>query len=86
MRIVSALALITVLTTACATQPTPAPAPAPAPAAQAAAKPAAKAPQCWSGDESKFIDVGVKATVAGVNVECKLTGDGKAAQWMGTKH
>lgn len=84
MRIVSALALISVLTSACATQSTPAP--APAPAAKAAAKPAEKAPQCWSGDESKFIDVGVKATVAGVNVECKLTGDGKSAQWMGTKH
>lgn len=68
------------LLTACASQ-------APAPAPQAAAAPAAKkAPQCWSGDHSQFMDVGTKATVAGVAVECKLTADSKAAQWMGSKH
>jgi hypothetical protein len=67
--------LITALTlTACATQ-------APAPAAVEK-----KGPQCWSGDHSKFFDVGSKTTIAGVSVECKPTSDGKAAQWMGAKH
>jgi hypothetical protein len=84
MRALSAITLISVLTTACATQSPPPAAPAPAPAAEA--KPAAKAPQCWSGDEGKFIDVGKKASVAGVTVECKLTGDGKSAQWSTGKH
>ncbi len=64
---------------ACATQ-TPAPAAAtPAPAAK-------KAPQCWNGDAGKFENVGTKTKISGVAVECKLTSDGKAAQWMGTKH
>lgn len=45
-----------------------------------------KAPQCWSGDHSKFFDVGAKTTISGVAVECKPTSDGKAAQWMGAKH
>jgi uncharacterized lipoprotein YmbA len=75
--IAAALAL-----SACATQ-TPAPAasmPAPAPAA------AKKAPQCWNGDLGKFQDVGTKTMLSGVAVECKPTSDGKAAQWMGTKH
>lgn len=68
------------LLTACASQ-------APAPAPQAAAAPAEKkAPQCWSGDHSKFMDVGTRTTIAGVAVECKLTADSKAAQWMGSKH
>jgi hypothetical protein len=71
--IAAALAL-----SACATQ-TPAPA-APAPAAEK------KALQCWNGDLGKFQDVGTKATVSGVAVECKPTSDGKAAQWMAAKH
>jgi hypothetical protein len=71
--------LITVLTlTACATQ-TPAPASPPVAAEK-------KGPQCWSGDHSKFFDVGSKTTISGVSVECKPTSDGKAAQWMGAKH
>lgn len=72
--IAAALAL-----SACATQ-TPAP---------ATAKPATaekKVPQCWNGDLGKFQDVGTKTTLSGVTVECKPTTDGKAAQWMGTKH
>lgn len=77
--IAAALAL-----SACATQ-TPAPAPAastptPAPAAEK------KAPQCWNGDLGKFQEVGAKATISGVAVECKVTSDGKSAQWMGAKH
>jgi hypothetical protein len=32
------------------------------------------------------MDVGTKASISGVAVECKPTADGKAAQWMGTKH
>ncbi|MCX8018200.1 MAG: hypothetical protein N2690_09920 [Rhodocyclaceae bacterium] len=76
---------------ACASQekaPAPAAAPAtaaPAPAAAAPA-PAQKAPQCWNGDLGAFQDIGTKATISGVKVECKATADGKAAQWIGTKH
>lgn len=63
---------------ACATQEA-------APAKPAAA-PAAKAPQCWSGDHGKFFDVGARATISGVDVSCEKTADGKNAQWMGKKH
>ncbi len=87
------LALVTVVSLAACATPAPAPAPSttpaptPAPAAPAAAaKPVAKAPQCWNGDESKFMDVGSKASISGVAVECKPTADGKSAQWMGKKH
>lgn len=75
----SMIAVMSVLVvSACATQE-----PAPAPASVAVEK---KGPQCWSGDHDKFFDVGSKATLSGVNVECKPTSDGKAAQWMGAKH
>lgn len=80
MRSLFALAAVALLS-ACASQ-TPAPAPAKAEAAPAAKK----APQCWNGDVSAFQDVGTKATISGVAVECKPTSDGKAAQWMGAKH
>lgn len=80
MRPLLILAVASTLT-ACATQNTNPPA-APAPTAKAETK----APQCWSGDAGKFINAGEKAVIAGVNVECKLTSDGKAAQWMGNKH
>lgn len=73
--IAAALAL-----SACATQTLAPAASAPAPAAEK------KAPQCWNGDLGKFQDVGTKTTLSGVAVECKPTTDGKAAQWMGTKH
>ncbi len=73
---------IAVALTACSTQPEKIAAPAAAPA-PAVAK---KAPQCWSGDASKFFDVGAKEKVSGVAVECKLTADGKAASWVGAKH
>lgn len=74
------IALVAVATvSACATQNPPAAAPAPA-AAAPAVKPG---PQCWSGDHNKFFDVGTKTALSGVNVECKPTSDGKAAQWMG---
>lgn len=75
--VIAAVALLS----ACASQ-TPAPAPAKAEAAPAAKKPL----QCWNGDVSAFQDVGTKATISGVAVECKPTSDGKAAQWMGAKH
>lgn len=81
MRTLLAIALVATLS-ACATQTPP---PAAAPATQAAAKPEVKAPQCWSGDESKFFNVGSKAVVSGINVECKSASDGKAAQWMSAK-
>ena len=58
-----------------------------APAPQKAAAPAEKkAPQCWNGDSAKFENVGTKTKISGVPVECKMTSDGKAAQWMGMKH
>jgi hypothetical protein len=69
---------------ACASQ-APAPSPAPAPSAAVAPAPAAKAPQCWNGDASKFMDVGTKAAISGVEVVCEKTSDGKNAQWMGAK-
>lgn len=71
----------------CATTKTPEPAkPAAAPAAAVAAAPAAaKAPQCWSGDHGKFMDVGTKTAISGVAVECLATTDGKNAQWMSAK-
>jgi hypothetical protein len=62
---------------ACATQE---------PVKTAEAKPAAKVPQCWSGDHNKFFDAGAKTTIAGVDVTCEKTSDGKNAQWMGNKH
>lgn len=78
MRSLFALAAV-VLLSACASQ-------TPAPAKAEAAPAAKKAPQCWNGDAGAFQDVGTKTTVSGVAVECKLTSDGKAAQWMGAKH
>jgi hypothetical protein len=85
MRTIFALTAALALT-ACATQaPAPTPTPAPA-AAPAPAKAEMKAPQCWHADNSAFVDVGVKATISGVKVECKATTDGKSAQWMGNKH
>lgn len=67
-----------VVLSACAAQTT-----APADKSASTAK---TGPQCWSGDHSKFFNVGDKTTLAGVSVECKPTSDGKAAQWMGNKH
>lgn len=66
---------------ACANQP--------APTAQSTAPAVAstpKAPQCWNGDSSQFMDVGSKASISGVAVSCEKTADGKSAQWMGKKH
>lgn len=56
------------------------------PVKTADAKPAAKAPQCWSGDHGRFFDVGAKTAISGVEVSCEKTSDGKNAQWMGKKH
>jgi outer membrane biogenesis lipoprotein LolB len=77
MRSLILLATVALLS-ACASQ-----APAPAPTKTDAAPAAKKAAQCWNGDMSAFQDVGTKATLANVAVECKPTADGKAAQWMG---
>lgn len=79
LSILAALSAVTLLS-ACASQTA---APAKPAAAPAAAAPAAKAPQCWNGDLGVFQDIGTKATIAGVAVECKATADGKSAQWMG---
>lgn len=83
MRAYFVLPLILAMT-ACATTEQPASKAVPAPAAASA--PAAKAaPQCWSGDAGKFFNVGEKAEISGITVECKPTADGKAAQWMSSK-
>ena len=76
MKLVFAMTAAVVLS-ACATQ-TPAPTDKPASAEKAG-------PQCWSGDHNKFFNVGDKATISDVRVECKPTSDGKAAQWMSAK-
>jgi uncharacterized lipoprotein YajG len=78
MRIVLALASL-VLLAACASQS--------APPEKVAMAPAAKlGPQCYSGDHGRFFNVEEKTTIAGVAVTCKATADGKAGQWMGSKH
>lgn len=83
MRSLIAIASV-VLLSACASQaPAPAPAPAKAEAAPASAPAAKQAPQCWNGDAGAFQNVGTKANISGVAVECKPTADGKSAQWMG---
>lgn len=85
MRILS-LAVLPLILAACASTPPAAPAAAPVAAAPAAKPAEAKpAPQCWNGDASQFVAVGTKTAISGVNVECKLTSDGKSAQWMGVK-
>jgi hypothetical protein len=71
----------TFLVAACSSQTT-----TPAASANAAPAAAAKAPQCYNGDASKFVDVGTTANISGVMVKCEATADGKAAQWMGKKH
>ena len=68
----------TFLFAACSSQTT-------TPAASTSAAPA-KAPQCYNGDTSMFVDAGTSANISGVMVKCELTADGKAAQWMGKKH
>ncbi|HLA33571.1 MAG TPA: hypothetical protein VJ001_01750 [Rhodocyclaceae bacterium] len=72
-----------ILLNACANPSAPAEkTPTPTAAAPTAEK---KGPQCYSGDESKFFDVGQKASVSGILVECTPTSDGKAAQWNKSK-
>ncbi len=85
MRTLTIIALLVASASAYAqTPPSPATAPTATAPASAEAKPA---PQCWHADESKFFDVGTKTSISGVNVECKATSDGKAAQWVGSgKH
>lgn len=40
------------------------------------------AARCWSTDHSRFFDVGARASIAGVVVDCKPTADGRAARWV----
>ncbi|MCM2288660.1 MAG: hypothetical protein NDI67_06495 [Sulfuritalea sp.] len=78
MRTVLALASLMLLA-ACASQS--------ATPEKVAAAPAAKpGPQCYSGDHGRFFNVDETSTIAGVAVVCKATSDGKAGQWMGSKH
>lgn len=81
-------ALPVALLVGCASPETKPAAPKAAETKPAEAKPAEakKAPQCWSSDHNKFFDIGEKAEISGVKVECKATSDGKNAQWMGSKH
>ena len=69
---------------ACSSQPPAAQSNSTPPAAAPVA--AAKAPQCWNGDQGLFMEVGAKAKISGVEVSCEKTSDGKNAQWMGKKH
>ena len=46
----------------------------------------APAPKCYNGDDSKFYNVGEKATISGITIVCEPTADNKNAQWMGVKH
>ena len=78
--LILALASAAMLVACASTTPTPEKtAAAPAPAAAKAA------PQCYSGDHGKFLDIGTKTTISGVDVVCEATSDGKGAQWMGVK-
>lgn len=81
MRILLAVSLTTLLA-ACASAPQTPAAPA-APAAKADVP--AAAPQCYNGDDGKFYPAGNTAQIAGVNVICKASGDGKSATWHGAK-
>ena len=72
---------LVVLLSACASQ-----APAPAGKTAASSTQAKASPQCYSSDHGRFFKVNEKTAIAGVNVVCKATSDGKAAQWMGDKH
>lgn len=85
MRAFLATSAIALGLSACASQNT-SPAPAVATPAPTAAASAPKAPQCWNGDASQFMDVGSSANISGVMVVCEKTSDGKNAQWMGKKH
>ena len=78
MRSIAVIA-VAVLLSACASQGA-------APDKFAAAPSVKSSPQCYSGDHGKFFDLEEKATIAGVAVTCKATSDGKAGQWMGSKH
>lgn len=81
MRVTFIAVAAAVLLSACATETTPhSSAAAPAPAA------GKKAPMCWSGDLGKFVNVGDKATNAGIEQICEKTSDGKGAVWMTKKH
>lgn len=85
MRSISSLVLIALLAGCASSEPAPAPkaaAPATTPAPVQAAAPApAPAPRCYSGDSGKFHPVGEKTSIAGVDVTCTATTDGKSAQW-----
>ena len=78
MRTILVLASAALLA-ACASQST-------TPEKVAAAPVAKPGPQCYSGDHGRFFNVEEATTIAGVAVTCKATSDGKAGQWMGSKH
>ncbi|MBK7422236.1 MAG: hypothetical protein IPJ48_03565 [Propionivibrio sp.] len=78
----SSLALLA----ACASTPEPKAEMKPAVKAEAKAEEPKKVPQCYSGDAGRFFNVGEKAIVSGVEVNCVATADGKNGQWMGVKH
>ena len=80
MRSLLLASVAAVFLSACASQAT-----TPAKTAEAP-KPAAKIPQCYSSDHGRFFDAGAKTVIAGVDVVCEKTTDGKSAQWMGKKH
>jgi hypothetical protein len=62
-----------------------APAPQSSPLKAEAKTEAPKGPQCYNGDADQFLAVGSVAAIAGVNVQCKASADGKSAQWDSAK-
>lgn len=67
--------------TACASTP----APQSEPLKIAAQTETPKGPQCYNGDADQFLAVGSVAAIAGVNVQCNASADGKSAQWDSAK-
>lgn len=43
-------------------------------------------PQCYSGDDGKFFNVGEQTKVAGISVICSASADKKSAQWAPVSH
>lgn len=48
--------------------------------------PAQPQPQCYSGDDGKFFNVGEQTKVAGIPVICSASADKKSAQWTPVSH
>jgi len=81
MRLMPIVLFCATVLSACAAPP----APQSEPLRIAAQMEAAKGPQCYNGDADQFLAVGSVAAIAGVNVQCNASADGKSAQWDSAK-